>query len=186
MNWEAIGAVGELIGALVVAVTLVFLVVQVKQNSRAINASITHSNIAGFNELNTMLAADPVLAEILDRGCADPSSLSPTESYQFSWIVRAFLNLFLNLYDQFLQGTCPEPLWRRHTVELQTFLKSPGARAFLKGNSYYGQLIEHIDSLPPNPDHRIEFKLGANDELQRGAPDAVSPPNTSPERSRDE
>lgn len=68
MNWEAIGAIGEVAGALVVAVTLAFLVVQVRQNSKAINATITHGNIAGFNELNTLLAANPQLAEIFDRG----------------------------------------------------------------------------------------------------------------------
>jgi hypothetical protein len=162
MNWEAISAIGQVVGALVVAVTIVFLVVQVRQNSKAINATITHGNISGFNELNRMLAANPQLAEILDRGCADFSRLTATEAYSYSWLVRSFLNLFLNLYDQFLQGTCPEPLWRRHQMELQEFLKSPGAREFLKTNSYYHELIEYIDSLPPAPSHRIGFSLGTH------------------------
>lgn len=157
MNWEAIGAIGEVAGALVVAVTLAFLVVQVRQNSRAINATITHGNIAGFNELNTLLAANPDLAEILDRGCKDPARLNATEAYSYIWIVRSFLNQFLNLYDQFLQGTCPESLWRRHETELQSFATSPGVREFLKANSYYHELTAHIDALPPAPDHRIGF-----------------------------
>jgi hypothetical protein len=45
MNWEAVGAIGEVAGALVVAATLAFLVVQVRQNSKAINATITHGNM---------------------------------------------------------------------------------------------------------------------------------------------
>jgi hypothetical protein len=163
MNWEAIGAVGEVVGALVVAATLGFLVVQVRQNSKAVNATITHGNIAGFNELNTLLAANPLLAEIFDRGSADPSRLTPTEAYSYTWIVRSFLNLFLNLYDQFLQGTCPESLWRRHEMELQSFATSPGVREFLNANSYYHQLIEHIDSLPAVRDHRIGLSLGTQD-----------------------
>jgi hypothetical protein len=76
MSWEAIGAIGEVGGALVVAATLAFLVVQVRQISKAINATITHGNIAGFNELNTLLAANPLLAEISDRGSADPGRLT--------------------------------------------------------------------------------------------------------------
>ena len=36
MNWEAIGAIGELIGALAVVITLVFLVLQLRQNTRAV------------------------------------------------------------------------------------------------------------------------------------------------------
>ena len=169
MNWEAIGAIGEVVGALVVSATLAFLVVQVRQNSKAINATITHGNIAGFNELNTLLAANPLLAEIFDRGSSDPSRLTASEAYSYVWIVRSFLNLFLNLYDQFLQGTCPESLWRRHEMELQSFVTSPGVREFLKANSYYHQLIEHIDALPPARDHRIGLSLGIRDGQRKDA-----------------
>ena len=49
MTWEAIGAIGEVVGALVVAATLAFLAVQVRQNSKAINATITHGNIPTRN-----------------------------------------------------------------------------------------------------------------------------------------
>ena len=35
MNWEAIGAIGELIGAMAVVVTLLYLVKQVKQNTES-------------------------------------------------------------------------------------------------------------------------------------------------------
>ena len=34
MNWEAIGAIAELIGGLAVLVTLIYLSIQVKQNSQ--------------------------------------------------------------------------------------------------------------------------------------------------------
>ena len=170
MNWEAISAIGEVAGALVVAITLVFLVVQVRQNSQAINATITHGNIAGFNELNALLAANPQLAEILDRGSTDPSRLTATEAYSYAWIVRSFLNLFFNLYDQFRQGTCPESLWRRHEMELQAFASSLGVREFVKANSYYHQLLEHVDSLPPVRDHRIGLKLGIDAPQRKDEP----------------
>ena len=38
MNWEAIGAIGELCGAAGVIVTLVYLSTQIRQNSRALMA----------------------------------------------------------------------------------------------------------------------------------------------------
>lgn len=37
MNWEAIGAVGEIIGAIAVVTTLVFLALQLRQNTRAMD-----------------------------------------------------------------------------------------------------------------------------------------------------
>ena len=51
----------------------------------------------------------------------------------------------------------------RHAMELQSFAKSAGVIEFLKGNSYYDQLIEYIDSLAPTPDHRVELNPHARE-----------------------
>ena len=42
MNWEAIGAVGETVGGIGVIVTLIYLAIQVRQNTRNI-----HDNVIG-------------------------------------------------------------------------------------------------------------------------------------------
>ena len=39
MNWEAIGAVGETVGALAVLITLIILVVQIRHSARAMDES---------------------------------------------------------------------------------------------------------------------------------------------------
>ena len=37
MNWEAIGALGEVVGAIAVVLTLAYLAIQVRQNSNALD-----------------------------------------------------------------------------------------------------------------------------------------------------
>jgi hypothetical protein len=44
MNWDAVGAIGEVLGAIGVIVTLGYLAVQTRQNTRAINASTFSNN----------------------------------------------------------------------------------------------------------------------------------------------
>ena len=39
MNWEAAGAIGEIIGALAVFLTLIYLALQIRQNTKAVRAS---------------------------------------------------------------------------------------------------------------------------------------------------
>ena len=39
MNWEAIGAIGEVAGAVAVFASLVYLALQIRQNTRAIRGS---------------------------------------------------------------------------------------------------------------------------------------------------
>lgn len=37
MNWEAIGASGEVVGAIAVILTLLYLAIQIRQNTRAVD-----------------------------------------------------------------------------------------------------------------------------------------------------
>jgi hypothetical protein len=39
MNWEAIGAIGEVLGAIGVICTLLYLTVQIRQNTRALQGA---------------------------------------------------------------------------------------------------------------------------------------------------
>ena len=43
MNWEALGAIGETLGALGVIVTLVYLAIQIRGNTRIVSAQSRHA-----------------------------------------------------------------------------------------------------------------------------------------------
>jgi hypothetical protein len=45
MNWDAIGAIGEIVGAIAVLATLIYLAIQIRQNS-AIQRAQTHQQLA--------------------------------------------------------------------------------------------------------------------------------------------
>ena len=162
MNWDAIGAIGEVTGALLVVITLIYLTIQIRQNSASINASITQANISAFNELNAILACDAELADIFERGADHPESLSEKENRRFTWLLRSYLNLYLNLYEQYLNGTCPRNLWERHAIELSAIAPSPGIQSFLKIDSSFKELFDHIaelDLLAENKDFRMEHRI---------------------------
>jgi hypothetical protein len=76
MNWEAIGAVAELVGALAVIVTIAFLAVQVRQNTAG-------SVRDAINETTRIMASDPEAARIFWAGLEDRSALTDRERYQF-------------------------------------------------------------------------------------------------------
>jgi len=45
MNWDAIGAIGEIVGAIAVLITLIYLAIQIRQNSATQRAQ-THQQLA--------------------------------------------------------------------------------------------------------------------------------------------
>jgi hypothetical protein len=55
MNWEAIGAVGEVLGGLAVLVTLIYLSIQVRQNTRFAKAQVNTSGFVAFSSYRKMV-----------------------------------------------------------------------------------------------------------------------------------
>ena len=68
MNWEAVGAIAEACGAIAVIATLVYLAVQIRQNNRLIEASLTESHVNAANEISRILASEPEAANIFWDG----------------------------------------------------------------------------------------------------------------------
>ena len=55
MNWEAIGAAAEIIGALAVIVTLIYLAIQTRDNVKILRARAAWDAQASFVEINENL-----------------------------------------------------------------------------------------------------------------------------------
>ena len=76
MNWEAVGAVAELLGALGVIASLIYLATQVRQNSRLLRASAIQSaasnTASGFV---STLAGNLDAAKVVVRGRDRPEAL---------------------------------------------------------------------------------------------------------------
>ena len=79
MNWEALGAMAELLGAIGVIVTLLYLSRQISHNSKQLEGS---STIAVHNYLRTLceeLCANPSLWATVRKANLDWTSLSEDE-----------------------------------------------------------------------------------------------------------
>lgn len=78
MNWDAIGAIGEIIGAAAVLVTLIYLALQVRQARRMQLAESIRATRAERREFFTSLRDSPFIPEILEKK-ANGAELSYSE-----------------------------------------------------------------------------------------------------------
>ena len=93
MNWDAIGAVGETIGAIAVIATLIYLASQIRQLKQQ-NAQATLQHIAdSMNQFMDMLASE-TNASLVVRGKESYNSLSEADKLRFFAIHARFLNTF--------------------------------------------------------------------------------------------
>lgn len=98
MNWEAIVAVVEVIGLLAVVASLVYLAIQVRQNSDLINqnttvarASMVHETSVFYARFYEMIAESPDLAGIYRRG-VDSEALDPDEKVRFESLLAVYFS----------------------------------------------------------------------------------------------
>ena len=68
MDWGAIAAVGEILGAVAVVVTLLYLAKQIRQSSKAVEVTALRDSTDHWNHWSELVASSPGLAEIVARG----------------------------------------------------------------------------------------------------------------------
>jgi len=145
MNWDAIGAVGELLGATAVLVTLIYLAVQIRQNTSAVATATYESTMTGFNDINVVVAGNPALASVLDRGCQNPDLLTTEEIVQFNFLLRCYTNQWWKLFKLYERGSLPESEWSIFAKEAAQFLEQPGCKPFCEQNALFADLYTELD-----------------------------------------
>ena len=83
MDWEAIGAIGEIVGAAAVILTLIFLSLQIRQNTKAVRTEATTSAATIVQAFYLGLGTNEQAACVWFNGMIDPESITPEERMQF-------------------------------------------------------------------------------------------------------
>ena len=99
MNWDALGAIGEIIGAIGVVTSLFYVAYQVKQNttqSKLNTDAITASNAEAVNrtanDIRLRIAESESLTRIWVAGLKDPSALSEEDLARFRFTMTSALH----------------------------------------------------------------------------------------------
>ena len=132
MNWDAIGAIGEVIGAIAVVASLVYLARQIRQNSSLVeqSAAATRAKAAvtsaghGADSFR-WLAGDPELTRIWFAGIASPDALSEADRHRFDLLLMAQIIEADANHALFRQGALEPEVWAVWDRILDSWLRHP-------------------------------------------------------------
>ena len=111
MNWDAIGAIGDAVGGIGVLLTLMYLSVQTRQNTRAVRAA-TYSQVSeSFSAISLALFQDPIAEDLVRRAREDPASLSDEELSRYGAFLLSYLRRAENMHFQSEEGTLDVETW---------------------------------------------------------------------------
>lgn len=111
MNWEAIGALGELAGAIAVVASLIYVGFQLKQNTSAIRGERYSSINSQLVNVYTDWAGNDKIPELINLFAAERatlSSFSPDDVVRIRLMFTAAARIIEDVYRQVSEGNLPE------------------------------------------------------------------------------
>jgi hypothetical protein len=137
VNWEAISAIGQLVGALAVVISLIYLAREVRSNARATRHASIRSTSDAFTRWLQQLAEHPHLAELYYRGIHEFESLEGADLVGFSALMDQMFRNVEDMYYQHLDGHLDPRVWHEFEVAMRDINGYPGVQAWWRSRSHW-------------------------------------------------
>lgn len=138
MNWDAIGAIGEVVGAIGVILSLAYLGIQIRQNSRATEEEIFQSLLNNYHGAMDYLISSRDLNRIWFLGFRDFDAMDEDERMLWNTQVHAAMRRYENIILQSRKYNVNLDVVDGIAKQWDWLLHQPGGRKFwAKGHSAY-------------------------------------------------
>ena len=135
-NWEAISAIGQVVGAAGVILSLLYLGLQVRADARARRTATIQHEFRAQSDFQKALGLDADAADIFYRGLRDPAALSDVERVRFSLMIDSVFRSFEVSLHYAEEGQLESGIWQGLGATMQDLLAYPGPRAVWRMRSH--------------------------------------------------
>ncbi len=159
MDWEAVGAIAELLAAIGVIGSLVYLAKQIKANSDNVNqntkALISDRDVSSNEailELYRSQLENPDLAALTWKGHLDAEALSREEQYRYNIWLAAVFESHQTFFIQHRKGSVSVELWDYYSANTDRLCQFPGVIKWWKrhGPNFNPSFAEYIQKKIPH------------------------------------
>jgi hypothetical protein len=126
VNWEAFGAVADIVGATAVVVSLLYVAAQIRQSRRESRAAAGETAIRAFREVLMPLYTDAVLSKLYSRIWTDPEVFEGPEREQAFQIMFQSMKALESVHFHHLNGMLEPGLWTGWRTLFLHYINTPG------------------------------------------------------------
>jgi hypothetical protein len=127
-NWEAIGAIAELLGAVGVITTLLYLTTQIRQNTRALQSGTRNSWLNAIQTVNQLSISTPENTDVWYRGSFLSEDLEGKDLAIYTTQVSAGINALESLYLENLEGNVDDDFMTSKMLLMRSVFANPTGR----------------------------------------------------------
>jgi len=137
VNWEAVSAIGQAVGAVAVVISLIYLSTEVRGNSRATRLESMRSLSDAINQFFRTVAQDAELADFFYRGMRDFEANKAGSLLRFSALMDYLFRIYEDMYYQHLEGHLDPRVWSGFEAIMRDMNAYPGIQAWWRSRSHW-------------------------------------------------
>ena len=163
MDWIAVGAIAEIVGAIAVVLTLAYLALQVNHATQAARRAAVADAVSAIREANAHLADDPAAATIFRKGVDGLENLSTEEEkVQFGILTFNLFKTCEHLHYQWVVGAMDSEVWGGWEWHMKGYLMFPGNRQWYeeRRRSFSSRFQGWVDNMEPDASFRSVREVG--------------------------
>ena len=155
MNWEAIGTISEAIGAGAVVLSLAYVAVQIRQNTRQVRVATHDGTTRDFRQFTRQLLASG-LSKVFSQGLEDYAALDEQQKLDFAFMMYDLFKAFENIHYHYLHGTLGEDAWKGWRRFIASYVTAPGAQHYwaIRRDIFTPEFQDFIERLEVNDDFK--------------------------------
>ena len=193
VNWQAVGAIGEIVGATAVVLSLVYLAMQIRQNTQLVEEQCRtqrQNSLLGarsaFTEWRSMVIQDSAIAAIWRKGSRSLELLDEDERIRMEFLLVDFFWAFATLWIQDSEGLGEQSLWNLSKGNIVQYA-DPGVRSWWfstpRRNEFPDEFTKSVDRIlrggAPRTVHLTDLPLRPDRTRLPAARSAIMRPATS-------
>ena len=174
MNWDAVGAIAEAVGAAAVIITLAYLAMQIRQSTQ-MNASGLRQSFYDYTTRQMLHGTDSAqFSDLLAKASMTDESLSPGERLQMLRMFQAVFVGYQGAYFQHKQGALGQDDWKTCRALLRSFWLFDGKehlnlwRQFKAGGFLDDGFVAECELLREEAEHFVSELENKNLSLRSG------------------
>jgi len=151
MNWDAIVAISQLIAAVGVILSLVFVGLQVRQNTAALQRNEHNSTMAEWSVIRMAIAENRDIAELMTAGLNAERSMDAADQLRLEQMLAEYAWASFHIWDRTQRGVFPKRTFEATAgVMMCDLLRTPRGEAWWRSAKHVGFIpgfVADVDAL---------------------------------------
>jgi hypothetical protein len=143
------GALGELIGGAAIIISLIYVGIQIRQNTTAQRLSTSHQISEDLADVYLFPSGSEDMAQIFIDGLTGDVSLQGPDHMRFYGYLHKFFRTMENAYYQYRHGALEWHAFEGVTRQFQYIVSTPGGQRYWaeRGHWYNDEFKAYVDDL---------------------------------------